>query len=364
MKKDFLTAVILIAVSLLSGCNKEKAPEPAMIIFIIGDVKKNSAEAVIGDAVKEGDVIRTSADSFCDIKLGDSVVRIKAKSDVTITTLLINSGRESITLLLEKGALLCKPRKMVNADYFFVKTPTAVAAVRGTQFSVETDSMLTTRIKVFRGEVRVIVRIKQFDADYGRFLEYAPSLKDEEKVVITEAEFRDANKLVESVLKEETGKGSARGGNVIENVIRRTRNNVVVDKGKIEKFRPEDFAGSSSEIIEVEEKPGDIVKRISMVVKQDREKPVPEGRLIITRKNVYFIKDGKVRWQGKVSGDPARKGERLFVAAGEFVFCAMSDGPVVWKRSLVNDGSIELKEGRVIVKSNGKALALDESTGE
>ncbi|HPS57016.1 MAG TPA: FecR domain-containing protein [Spirochaetota bacterium] len=364
MKRDFLTAAVLVAVLLLSGCSREKAPETAMITFIMGDVVKNSAEAVIGELVKENDVITTAADSFCDIKLGESFIRIKAKSKVTISSMLINSGRESIILLLEDGMLLCKPKKMINPDYFFIKTPTAVAAVRGTQFSVETDSLLTTRVKVFKGEVKVIIRVKQFDADYGRFLEYAPSLKEEEKVVITASEFRDTNKIVERVLKEETGRGNASGGNVIERVIKRTKNDVVVKKEKIKKFRPEDFVSENREIIEVEEKPGDVVKKIAMFVKQDRENPVPEGRLLITRSNVYFIKEGKVKWQSRLRGDPAGRGDRLFIAAGEYVFCAMSDGPVVWKKPVANDGSIDLKDGKVIVRSNGKPVTLDESTGD
>jgi hypothetical protein len=364
MKRNLSTTAVLAGLLLLSGCGKEKAPETAMITFLMGEVVKNNAEAIIGDLVRENDVIKTAADSFCDIKLGESAVRIKAGSNVTISSMLINSDRESITLLLESGMILCKPRKMKNADYFFVKTPTAVAAVTGTQFTVEADSMHTTRIKVFKGEVKVIIRVRQFDADYGRFLEYAPLLREEEMTVITESEFRETNRIVESVLKEETGKGSASGGNVIERVIRRTKNDVVLKKEKIEKFRPEDFVSENREIIEVDETPGDLVKKIAMAVKQEKEKPVPEGRLLLTRNNVYFIKEGRVKWQSRITGDPVRRGDRLFIAAGQYVFCAMSDGPVVWKKSLTNDGSIELKENKIIVMSNGKAVALDESTGE
>lgn len=364
MKREILTAWILVAVSLLSGCGKDKANEPAMITFIMGDVSKNNAEAVIGELVKENDVITTAADSFCDVTLGESVIRIKAGSNVTLSSLIINKERESIILLLQEGTLLCKPRKMINADYFFVKTPTAVAAVRGTQFSVEADTLRTTRIKVFKGDVKVIIRVRQFDADYGRFLEFAPSLKEEEKVIITEPEFRETNRIVESVLKEETGRSNAQGENVIERVIRRTKNDVVIKKEKIEKFSPGDFVSENREIIEVEEKPGDVVKRIAMVVKQERDMPAPEGRLLITRYNVYFIKEGRVKWQSRIKGDPLRKGDRLFIAAGEYVFCAMSDGPIVWKKSLANDGYIDMKDGKVIVRSNGKYIAIDESTGE
>lgn len=363
MKIYFFKVLLLVPILLMTVCSREKSPAPAVITFIMGNVSKNNAEAAAGDSIKENDVITTGADSFCDIKLGESVLRIQAGSGITVSSMLINSERESTVILLEEGSLLCRVKKMVNADYFFVKTPVAVASAGGTQFSVESDKLLTTRIKVFSGEVKAIIRIKQFDADYGRFLEYATAIREGQNVIITDGQFRDTNGLVERVLKEETARGGAARGNVIEKVIRRTEGDVVIKRNRIQKFNPGDFAGENLGIIQVDENPGDVARRVATIVRKEREMPTPEGRLLIAANNIYFIKDGGIKWQGGLKGYPVRKGDRLFIAAGDYVFCALSDGPIVWKKQIINDGSIEMKDGRVIVNSSGKFTALDELTG-
>ena len=92
-----------------------------------------------GDVLKENDIITTGIMSSCDIRIGDSIIRIKEKSKVLISQLLKNGNVENITLGLDIGKMLCKPKKLIKSESFLVKTPTAVAGVRGTQFSVEAD---------------------------------------------------------------------------------------------------------------------------------------------------------------------------------------------------------------------------------
>lgn len=364
MKNKVFWPILLLLFVAMQGCGKQEVEEHAIISFIIGDVKKNSAEAAIGDVIKESDVIATGANSFCDIRIGDSVIRIKALSSVTISTLFKNGDIENTALGLNTGKILCKPKKLLKSESFIVKTPTAVAGVRGTQFTVETDKKQTTRIKVFSGEVKVVKRVKQLDSSIDKVLENAPVVEEEEKVIITQEDARDAEKAVETALREETGKDETSSDRVLDNVIARTKDDVGVKDDRIEKFKAEEFTGENREIIEVEKKTREDVKRISAVVRQEKTSPVPEGRLLITRFDVYFIKDGKVMWEGRVIGEPAQKGDRLFIAAGEYVFCAMSDGPVIWKKAIRNDGKIELKNDRVIIRSDGKSISLDESTGE
>src|SRR5208337_668540 len=162
-KKTGIISVIIIA-SLVAGCSGTRVDEYAMISFIIGDVKKNNAEAQIGDIIKENDVIVTSENSFCDIRIDDSVIRIKSMSSLTISTLIKNGEVEKTILGLAIGKMLCKPKKLLKSESFLVKTPTAIAGVRGTQFAVEIDKKMTTRIKVFKGEVKVARRIKQLES--------------------------------------------------------------------------------------------------------------------------------------------------------------------------------------------------------
>lgn len=364
MKKILYPASCLIVVSLICSCNKKKVDEYAMITFMMGDVKKNNAEALIGELITQDDVINTGVDSFCDIRIGESVIRIKSMTNLKISGLLRSGDAENTELDLTGGKLLCKPKKLLKSESFIVKTPTAVAAVRGTQFTVEADKLNTTRIKVFKGEVKVVKRVKQLESEIDKVIDYAPVIEQEEKIVITAEEARDAEKVVDRVLREETGRSGDNSGAVMDRVIEKTRKDVVVKKDKIEKFRAEDFTRENSEIIEVERKSREDIRRISIAVKQEKTAPVPEGRLIVTRYDVYFIKEGRVAWDGKVMSEPVRRGDRFFIAAGKYVFCAMSDGPVVWKKELENDGKLELKNGMVLVQSRGRTISIDEATGE
>jgi hypothetical protein len=363
MKRYILLLAILLIWNIIAGCSGKDADEYAMITFLIGDVKRNNVDARIGDIIKENDVIATDNGAFCDIKIGESIIRIKARSEMAVSRLLKSGELENTTLGLSSGSMLCKPKKLMKSENFLVKTPTAVAGVRGTQFAVETDKATTTRIKVFEGEVKVAKRIKQFEESVERVLEIAPEVQSKEQVLITLDEVKKAESVVESALKTETAKGGANDA-IMERVINNTKGSIVVNRSAIEKFKADDFIRESGEIFAVEEKPREVIVRIAKVIKEEKAKPQPEGRLLVTRYDVYFIKDGKILWEGKLVSDPVREGDKLFVASGEYVFCAMADGPVLWKQSIRNDGRLSVSEGKVVVKADGKDINLDSETGE
>jgi hypothetical protein len=253
------------------------------------------------------------------------------------------------------------PKKLLKSEKFIIKTPTAVAGVRGTQFIVEADKKKTTRIKVFDGKVKVAKRIKKFDNNVDEVLEVAPTLNEKEKVVITEKEVIKAEKAVNRVLDIEAKKGS-----VIEipAIIERTQNAVVVKNKQIKKFAAADFSKENAEIIDVKEKPQEVIKKITKVIKEEKEEPKPDGRLLITRYEVYFIKNGKVLWEGKVVTSPVRIGDKVYIASGKYVFCASSEGPVLWRKNIENDGRFELRDNKLVVTSQGQEVILDTETGQ
>ncbi len=153
--------ICLIAVaSLWMGCSKA-ADEYATVMFFIGDVKINDASIDIGAIIKENDRLVTAGQSSCDLKIGDSIIRIKENSKVLISQLMRKGAVENTALGLDVGKMLCKPKKLMKEESFLVKTPTAVAGVRGTKFTVEADTMKTTRIKVYDGRVKVIKRVEK-----------------------------------------------------------------------------------------------------------------------------------------------------------------------------------------------------------
>ncbi len=356
MKKLCLVCMCMIISSVYS-CSKEKVDEYAMITFMIGDVKRNNAAVEIGEIIKEKDEIITAADSFCDVKIGDSIIRIKEGSKVVISNIIRKDNSESTTLGLDVGKMLCKPKKLIKSESFIVKTPTAVAGVRGTNFSVEADAMKTTRIKVFDGKIQIAKRVKQFEGSIEKVLEQAPILEKEKKVVITAKEVQKVEAAADKLIKE--GKGKE-----ISTIITQLKNESAISKESIQNFKPEDFSREGKEIVTIQIKPREVIQRIIKVIAQEKEMPKADGRLLVTRYEIYFIKNGKVVWEGNVVEGPLNRDKRIYIASGDYVFCAASDGPVLWRKNLKNDGKLKIIDNSLVISSEGKESKLDLETGE
>ena len=317
-----LSALLAIAVS----CSKPAAENYASISFFIGEVTKNGAPVAIGDSVNEKDSIVTGPLSSCDIKLGSSIIRVKEKSKMLFSALGIKNSVENTTLDLGEGRMLCKPKKLLKDESFTVKTPTAVAAVRGTEFTVETDMNQTTRIKVYDGKVKVAKRVSQLEDKIDAVIEASAAVETKESVVITQKETAEAEKKVaEAIAKNKDADIAA--------VIEQVKDDVAVGEKEIQVFKVEDFKQESSELIAVREKEPEVIKQIEKIVKE--EKPAPEGRLFITRFEVYFIKNGRVEWEGRVVAPPVREKDKIYIASDDYVFCASTEGPVLWKKQMI-----------------------------
>jgi hypothetical protein len=268
---------------------------------------------------------------------------------------------ENTTLGLDVGKMLCKPKKLMKQESFLVKTPTAVAGVRGTKFTVEADAMKTTRIKVYDGRVKVIKRVDKLESSFEKIMEGAPAVEEKEKVVITENDVKKVERKVDEIL----AKGSGEGLEVaVVAVTEQVKDDMVVSRKEIQTFKVEDFKDEKSELIAVEERPREVIRQIAEIVKMEKEKPKPDGRLLITRYEIYFIKNGSVLWEGKVVNPPVRRDDRIYIASGDYVYCASAEGPVVWRKNLANDGRLEIQGGRLIVHSGVGRTSLDLDTGQ
>lgn len=354
-----IAAIIILSISI--GCLKEEVDEYAMISFLLGEVTTNNQPAGIGDIVKEMDVIKTGAGSFCDVRIGASIIRIKAKSKVTMTKLIRTGNLEDTTIGLSVGKMLCKPKKLLKSEKFIVKTPTAVAGVRGTRFIVEADAAKTTRIKVFDGKVRVARRVRQFENNVDRVLDVAPVLDEEKKVVITKKEVEKAEEKVAKVIKKE---GGIEGEAAIAAVISKSTREIAVPKKAIEKFKATDFQKDKKEMIAIKIKPPVVIKKIIKVIQKEKSEPKPDGRLLVTRYEIYFIKSGKVQWEGAVIDKPVKKDDFIYIASGDYVFCAHKEGPVKWRKNIKNKGKVEYKENKLVVHVSAGVIELDPDTGQ
>jgi len=354
MKRVLILSLAVFA-TIAFSCSKQTKSDYASISFFIGDVTKNGAVISIGDIVSEKDTIVTGAQSSCDIKLGDSIIRIKDKSKMEFSALGLKNSLENTTLDLGEGRMLCKPKKLLKNESFMVKTPTAVAAVRGTEFTVESDAAQTTRIKVYDGKVKVAKRIKPLEDKIDKIIESSASIGTKESVVVTQKETADAAKNVETYLAQNKSADAA-------SIMAKVQTEAAVTQKDVKAFKVEDFKQENSELIAVKEKEPAIVKQITRIIKE--EKPVPDGRLLITRYEIYFIKNGRVEWEGKVITPPLKDKDKVYIATEDYVFCASAEGPVLWKKQLINDGKIDIKEGKATIFVKGAPQVFDAGTGK
>jgi len=119
-----------------------------------GDVSIDGKAAQIGTELAVKASIRTGPASYCDIVFdGKNAVRITQNTQAAL-----DFGASPIDVQLEKGGATSVLRKLAAAsgsDSFRVRTPSAVAGVRGTSFCVWSDGK-ETYICACNGTVRTV----------------------------------------------------------------------------------------------------------------------------------------------------------------------------------------------------------------
>jgi len=112
-----------------------------------------------GEELDSGDKIKTSANSTIEIYFSnDTFLKISENSRVIIGENKIKESGQSTSINLQKGKVWSRIKGAWNRlTKFEVITPSAVAGVKGTIFSVETDGEETI-LKVKEGEVEFSAR--------------------------------------------------------------------------------------------------------------------------------------------------------------------------------------------------------------
>ncbi len=137
MKIYTLLFIFLLTTNLFS--------QKATVKFLVGkaDVKsaqqKTPRNLSINDEIIKGNVIHTYDESICEILFPDgSVTKIASNSKLAIADIK-ESSKGNTSLLTGIGKFFFKIKKAVGQS-FTVKTPTAVASIRGTEFVIENTS--------------------------------------------------------------------------------------------------------------------------------------------------------------------------------------------------------------------------------
>jgi hypothetical protein len=189
MNKLKISVIIYLTIGLLSvSCGKKEVPvaetEEQFIFkvqFVLGDVKIAGANgekaANQGDSLAVNDVITTGKKAVADLLYGKSgVIRISENSKLIVTSMADKTNNDTV-MTMDNGKVLCTLAKLKGTG-FKVKTPTAVASVRGTSFSVLSDKK-GAKLAVVKGTVAVnpvkegkIIEDKSIDVEAGNRTDY------------------------------------------------------------------------------------------------------------------------------------------------------------------------------------------------
>lgn len=145
---------LVIAIAAAYGCKKEEMGA-GVVTFTLGSVTiqhqgQELAACKVKDTVREPDTIVTGPASMAVVQFSDDcTVQIYENTSFTI----LASGEKSRELFLKDGQVLTRLVKSESSG-LNVKTPTAIAGVRGTRFSVRYRKGVT-QVAVDEGKVAV-----------------------------------------------------------------------------------------------------------------------------------------------------------------------------------------------------------------
>ncbi|QBE64614.1 FecR family protein [Pseudoduganella lutea] len=150
----------ILAFTLALCASSALAADAGTIIFVSGSSELDSKAATVGATVAEGALLRTRGDGFMYVKTVDNGLFIlRPNSEARVVTYQVdhaNPGNTQVKFELVKGVARARSGDAVKAarQNFRFNTPVAAIGVRGTDFTVFTDSQ-TTSVTVLAGGVVV-----------------------------------------------------------------------------------------------------------------------------------------------------------------------------------------------------------------
>lgn len=160
----------LTKISTIKNNEKIEKGEAIVVSLVVGDVQVKKMGSTgwrvinVEDTLQMGDTVKTGADSYCELQMVNrGLFRIEGASQLYLATLVSKDDKVNSRMKLDKGTVALKPNKLKEGENFEVETSTAVAAVRGTKFSVNVGENGDTKVAVDEGKVAVKPVIKSID---------------------------------------------------------------------------------------------------------------------------------------------------------------------------------------------------------
>lgn len=144
-----LTAVLLLAASTASATEYRFDEIGRKVVVTSG---AQETRAAVGQRAKGGDRVETGWFSRAVIASEEHRARFEIFSATEVT---LTEGTPGVILSLERGRIRAAFDKITGSEPRVVKTPGALLAVRGTEFSVRVDGAGNTTLDVYEGTVEV-----------------------------------------------------------------------------------------------------------------------------------------------------------------------------------------------------------------
>jgi len=150
----------LIFITAVFAAWQAQAADAGKIIFVAGAAKVAGQDAALGASVQEGQLLHTGADGYVYIQtIDDGLFILRPNTEARIASYHVDSANPAntrIKLELLSGVARSQSGHAVKLarQNFRFNTPVAAIGVRGTDFTVFTDSD-TSRVAVLSGAVTV-----------------------------------------------------------------------------------------------------------------------------------------------------------------------------------------------------------------
>ncbi|MFW5770200.1 MAG: PQQ-binding-like beta-propeller repeat protein [Spirochaetota bacterium] len=209
------------AIFLLTGPRNDipgKSSGSAMCTFVVGEatLQRDGAtrELTPGTDAHPGDIVITGQDSMVDLEIpGRFRMRIREGSRIRLSALHVKeNGNLDVNGNMKNGRVLLSIKKLARGDSAYIHTPTSVAGVRGTTFSVAVDSKKNVTVKVLEGKVRLAPKTgdnksplhsEAVDIADGQICRVDPEKVEQIKRLISEGKPLDNHKSVFTVIPVE-----------------------------------------------------------------------------------------------------------------------------------------------------------------
>ena len=155
-----------------SDTNTGKIMELSGEVYFLVSPDSSPRRAVKGAQLEKDNVISTGQSGACLVQIGNSaVMQLRGQTTITLAEMYLDqkTGQESTKIRMSSGKLVTKVSKLMNAsDSFSIETPTVIAGVRGTEFSVDMTGNKKDTVAVLKGKVamrRAITAVDSSDAE-------------------------------------------------------------------------------------------------------------------------------------------------------------------------------------------------------